>query len=1162
LFYDNLSFISCLKIQPMKKLIMGLFGVLLICQGLQAQGITRAEYFFDTDPGQGNGTVISFAKADSVNKTMTLSVSSLTPGFHSLFVRVLDSLNHWSLYEGRNFFVQPPVTLTAAAQIQAAEYFFDADPGQGLGTPVSLTLADSISKATAIPVTSLTPGFHSVFVRTQNTAGAWSLYEGRNFYVQKPVVLPPAAQITASEYFFDTDPGQGHGTAVATTLADSVSLSPSIGTASLTPGFHSVFVRSKNTDGVWSLYEGRNFYVQPPVVLPAAAQIQAAEYFIDADPGQGHGTAISLTVADSVNLTKNLVLTAIQPGFHSIFLRTQNTAGVWSLYEGRNFYYMSAPASSPISPKIVAAEYFFDTDPGVGKGFSVPGVVKADSISVTANLNASALVNGNHKAFVRVKDSLNVWSLYEGRAFKVKNCALSVSVSGTNPTCSAGTNGTATAVPFGGSAPYTYSWNTTPVQTTATAINLPAGTYSVTVSDSSACPAIGTVTINQPAGITLTTNVVNASCGQPNGQALVNANGGSTPYTYSWSTVPVQTSSAASGLAAGSYTATVKDANGCSANATVSITSTPALVLTVSSVPSNCGVAIGSASVTVSGGTTPYTYNWSNGSILTHADSLRSGIYIITVTDKNHCSTFAAATISDANGPAISVNLTPVSCAGQSSGSLTASVIGGASPYTYFWSNGGTGATISNLAAGPYQLTVKDAGGCVDVNTTTVTQPSPETLSVSTVNSGCGVSTGSATAAVSGGTTPYTYSWSSGANTASAVNLAAGVYLVRITDSKGCRDSAEASVSNSGGPVVTVGTVTNASCSTGINGSASITVSGGTPAYTYSWSNGSTTASVSNLAAGNYTVKVTDAGACVGTADVVVPETPPAGVSICEVTVDNATQKNLVMWSKSGASRIKSYNVYKESTYAGVYFLAGNVPYSKLSQFLDTLSNPQVRSWRYKISEIDSCGNESPMSASHKTMHLTVNQGLNNTVNLVWDNYEGLTFGTYYLYRDTTFANFTKIDSFPNTLFTYTDPSPPVAKHVYYRIGIANPTGCTPTEKVDASINYNSSKSNTGNHLEAPNTGILALEMELNSLLIYPNPSAGLFNLSLDLNRNRENIRIRVMNAMGQLISDESCGVVTGKVNRQINLSGMSAGIYFVQVQTNNSVASRRVVVQ
>jgi hypothetical protein len=191
-----------------------------------------------------------------------------------------------------------------------------------------------------------------------------------------------------------------------------------------------------------------------------------------------------------------------------------------------------------------------------------------------------------------------------------------------------------------------------------------------------------------------------------------------------------------------------------------------------------------------------------------------------------------------------------------------------------------------------------------------------------------------------------------------------------------------------------------------------------------------------------------------------------------------------------------------------------------------------------------------------------VNQGLNNTVNLVWDNYEGLTFGTYYLYRDTTFANFTKIDSFPNTLFTYTDPSPPVAKHVYYRIGIANPTGCTPTEKVDASINYNSSKSNTGNHLEAPNTGILALEMELNSLLIYPNPSAGLFNLSLDLNRNRENIRIRVMNAMGQLISDESCGVVTGKVNRQINLSGMSAGIYFVQVQTNNSVASRRVVVQ
>jgi hypothetical protein len=133
---------------------------------------------------------------------------------------------------------------------------------------------------------------------------------------------------------------------------------------------------------------------------------------------------------------------------------------------------------------------------------------------------------------------------------------------------------------------------------------------------------------------------------------------------------------------------------------------------------------------------------------------------------------------------------------------------------------------------------------------------------------------------------------------------------------------------------------------------------------------------------------------------------------------------------------------------------------------------------------------------------------------------------------------------------------------VYYRIGIANPSGCTPTDKYDASINYNSSKSNTGNHLEAGNTGIQALELELNSLLIYPNPSEGLFNLSLDLNRNRENIRIRVMNTMGQLISDESCGMLTGKVNRQINLSGMSAGIYFVQVQSDNAIATRRVIVQ
>jgi hypothetical protein len=275
----------------MKKLIVGILGFLILCQGLYAQRIVGAEYFFDTDPGVGHGTSLAVTVGDSVSITTNISVGALTPGYHQVFLRVMDSTNVWSLYEGRNFYIQAPVTIPSAPQISSAEYFYDSDPGQGHGTPISVTVGDSVTQAAAVPVGALAPGFHQVFLRTQNTAGAWSLYEGRGVYVQAPVVIPAAAQITSSEYFFDTDPGVGHGTSIPTTLGDSVTVAQNISVAALTPGFHNIFVRTANTNNVWSLYEGRGFYIQTPAVIPAAAQISGAEYFFDTDPGVGQGTA-------------------------------------------------------------------------------------------------------------------------------------------------------------------------------------------------------------------------------------------------------------------------------------------------------------------------------------------------------------------------------------------------------------------------------------------------------------------------------------------------------------------------------------------------------------------------------------------------------------------------------------------------------------------------------------------------------------------------------------------------------------------------------------------------------------------------------------------------------------------------------------------------------
>ncbi|MFI5149777.1 MAG: T9SS type A sorting domain-containing protein [Bacteroidia bacterium] len=1143
----------------MKKFILGIFGLLLICQGLHAQQrLYNAEYFFDTDPGEGHGTALTIASpTDSVNITTSISVGALSSGFHNLFIRVSDSIGHWSLYEGRNFYVQPAVVIPPAAQISAAEYFYDTDPGQGSGTAVAFTTADSVNMPTTASVSSLTPGFHNLFLRTKNTGGVWSLYEGRGFYVQPAVVIPAAAKITAAEYFFDTDPGQGAGTAVSVTLGDSVSVTQPVAVTALSGGFHSLFVRSKNTNGAWSLYEGRSFYVQPAVVNAPAAQISAAEYFMDTDPGQGAGTSIALTTADSVNLSPVIALTTVTPGFHNFFVRTKNTLGVWSLYEGRNFFYQPAvPASAP-SSKLVAAEFFFDTDPGQGHGTTLTGITKADSLNMSVLFPVGSLSLGAHNAFMRVKDSTGHWSLYEGRAFHVKNCSITATASANNTKCFGSSDGSAHAIPSGGTLPYTYSWGTTPVQTTDTATGLVAGSYTVTVTDSAGCPANAIATVGQPSAISPSTTVVGTSCNAANGQALVTASGGTGSYTYSWTTVPVQTTSSVSNLAAGTYTVYVTDANHCTKNTTAMIAASTSPSIAVSTTKSKCGKHTGTATATVTGGTSPYSYTWSNGGSTATVDSLHSGVYLVTVSDAGGCTSQAPVTVSDTLGPVIGVNsANPAQCYGTATGSISISVIGGTSPYTYTWSNGSHNAGISFLHAGPYQINVTDAHGCQAAQTINISQPTQETVTVTTSKASCGMSDGNANAAVTGGTTPYTYSWSSGATTALAGNLSAGTYSLVVSDNNGCRDSMQVAVSNNNGPVVTLGTVVNANCSAGTNGSVNIAVTGGTSPYSYSWSNAATTQNLSGVPSGSYHLTVTDQGGCKGTLDAVVTQTPPPAISICEVTVDSATQKNMIEWNKAGTRQIASYKIYKESTSAGVYFLAGTVANTQLSTFIDTLSDPMARSWRYEISQVDSCGAESPISSPHKTMHLTVNQGIGNTINLIWDNYEGLTFGTYYVYRDTIFSHYTKKDSIPNTIFTWTDNNPLHASHLYYRIGIKNPNPCHPSR---ASINYESSKSNTGNIV--PTTGIEELAFELNSLNIFPNPSAGIFNLKLDLSM-RQHIQIKVFNIMGQLISAESLGTVSGPVNRQLNLSGCSRGVYFVQVQSDAGMVTRRVVVE
>ena len=437
--------------------------------------------------------------------------------------------------------------------------------------------------------------------------------------------------------------------------------------------------------------------------------------------------------------------------------------------------------------------------------------------------------------------------------------------------CNGGANGSATVAVTGGTGAYTYSWSPSG-GTAATASGLAAGSYTVTVTDANACTTTRTFTISQPAPLVASAGMVNnVSCnGGTNGSAKVNVTGGTAGYTYSWSPSG-GTNATATGLAAGTYTVTVTDANGCTTTQGFTITQPPVLVATAGTVNNvSCnGGTNGSAKVNVTGGTGAYTYSWApTGGTGATASGLTAGTYTVTVTDANGCSTTQSFTLTQ---PAALVATAGVQqnilCNGSATGSATVNVTGGTGTYTYSWSpSGGTAATASGLTAGTYTVTVTDANSCTTTQSFTITQPAPLVATAGAkVDVSCnGGANGSATVAVTGGTGAYTYSWSpSGGTAATASGLAAGSYTVTVTDANACTTTQSFTITQPAPLVASAGTTVNVSCFGGSNGSATVAVTGGTAAYTYSWSpTGGTGATATGLSAGTYTVTVTDANGC------------------------------------------------------------------------------------------------------------------------------------------------------------------------------------------------------------------------------------------------------------------------------------------------------------
>lgn len=469
--------------------------------------------------------------------------------------------------------------------------------------------------------------------------------------------------------------------------------------------------------------------------------------------------------------------------------------------------------------------------------------------------------------------------------------ALVTSVTGVNVTCNGAANGSTDLTVSGGTAPYTFLWNT--FQTVEDLSNVGGGTYYVIVTDANGCTKNDSIVITEPAALVLTTQITQVLCnGDSTGAVDLTVTGGTVGagYTFNWSTGATTEDLAT--LAAGTYCVTVTDANNCTATTCVTITQPAAMVLNATPVDVACnGGNSGSIDITVNGGVFPYTYTWSTGAVTEDVNGLSGGTYSVTIVDANLCVLTDTFTINEPSALVTGVTGVNVTCAGAANGSADLTVSGGTAPYTYLWNTFQGTEDLSNISGGTYYVIVTDANGCTKKDSIVITEPAPLVLTTQATQVLCnGAATGSIDLTVTGGTInggTYSFSWNNGATTEDLSNVIAGTYCVIVTDSNNCTATTCVTITQPAAIVLNATTV-DVACNGGNSGSIDITVNGGVFPYTYIWTTGATTEDVNGLSGGLYGVTVTDANGCTLTQTFNINEPTPLVTSVTGVNVSCA----------------------------------------------------------------------------------------------------------------------------------------------------------------------------------------------------------------------------------------------------------------------------------
>jgi len=373
--------------------------------------LTKLEYYFDTDPGPGNGIPVNLNSAHAIDRHFEFPVSSLAEGVHQLYFRVQDNIGNWSNVYSNSF-----IKLKGNAAptiVDSVEYYFDQfDPGVGKAARIDLTLIAGPEYTIPVELSSLSDGAHILHMRSRNSKGLWSTYWSGGF-----IKLPGDAVsiIDKVEYFIDSDPGFGLGINVPINSLSKIDTSIHLNLSTVSTGVHKLYLRARDAAGLWSNVFSRNFI---RVLGDSGRYVTELEYYFDSEPGIGNGIKVSFpTPKAKVDTVLNLNLAALSDGMHILYVRSKDVAGQWSNIISKSFFRTTGSGGTP---KIIKLEYFVDSDPGLGLASNIDTTTLSPGV-YDIELPTSSYALGEHNLYIRAKDSRGFWSVVYSGSFRIVN---------------------------------------------------------------------------------------------------------------------------------------------------------------------------------------------------------------------------------------------------------------------------------------------------------------------------------------------------------------------------------------------------------------------------------------------------------------------------------------------------------------------------------------------------------------------------------------------------------------------------------------------------------------------------------------------------------------------------------------------------------------------